>query len=289
MITFTSGAEYHFRQLIENLSTDKPNWRVYHFLTSQVRKGVSVKEATKVAYNIIQNFIKEQEGAVFFCEDGDIIIMYHTKSATLMEEMAYQLHYLFAENINDKNAVEFMHLYDADADFTKIQALAQAKVQATVKVGEIAPTVEKEQSSLNTLLPTDSERKLFAAAAAKRFQREERHILIVEDDPLSLRLVKNVLQAEYKITTAGTGQEAYDSYIRNAPNIVFLDIGLPDSNGLQILEKMLALDSSAYIIMLSGHTYQEAIMQAMKTGARGFVGKPFTRDRLIRYINGANN
>ena len=288
MITFTSGAEYHFRQLLENLSSDRTNWRIYHFLTSDVRKGISRKEATKVAFNIIQNFIKEQEGAVFFCEDGDIIILFHLKSNALMEEMAYQLHYLFAENINEATASKFMQLYDMSADYEKVTLLAQEKVQATINVGETTQ-LEKEPSPINSLTPSESEYKLFAAAAAKRLQRTEKNILIVEDDPLSLRLVKNVLQAEYKITTAGTGQEAYDSYVRNAPNVVFLDIGLPDSNGLQILEKILILDSSAYIIMLSGHTYQEAIMQAMKTGAKGFVGKPFTRDRLIRYINGANN
>ncbi len=285
MITFTSGAEYHFRQLLDNMTTDKANWRVYHFLTSNLRKGINRKEASKVAFNIIQNFIKEQEGAVFFCEDGDIIILFHIKSAPLMEEMAYQLHYLFAENIHNAHSNPFMQLFDLEGDFERASKLAQNKVALTVNVGASLP-IEKAPTPTNSIYPTEHECKIFLAAAHKRSQNQEKHILIVEDDPLSLRLVKNVLQTEYRVTTASTGQEAYESYIRTAPNIVFLDIGLPDSNGLQILEKILTLDKTAYIIMLSGHTYQEAIMQAMKAGAKGFVGKPFTRDRLIRYING---
>lgn len=289
MITFTTGAEYHFRQLLDTLTADRANWRIHHFRISNIRKGINRKEATKIAFNIIQNFIKEQEGAVFFCEDADIIILYHSKAIPLMEEMAYQLHYLFAENLENGDTSSFMKMYDVENEHAQIMALANEKVQSTVAINNPATPQVKETVVSNEVTPTESERKLFASAVAKRLQRTEKQILVVEDDPLSQRLVKNVLHADYKVTTASTGQEAVDSYVRNAPNVVFLDIGLPDANGLQILEKLLNLDSNANIIMLSGHTYQEAIMQAMKTGAKGFVGKPFTRDRLVRYITTTAN
>jgi two-component system chemotaxis response regulator CheY len=286
MITFTSGAEYHFRQLLESIGADKDQWRIYHFRTSSVQRAVSRKEAAKVAFNIIQSFIKEEEGAVFFCEDGDIIVMYNVRVQAVMEEMAYQLQYLFAENIQGELSQDFMRLYKLDTQLDVAKALAENKLNQTI-APNAAPAQPVVAEQVNTLLPTDEERKIFHAVATKRHGRTEKMIMVVEDDPLSQRLVKNVLQNEYKIITAATGQEAFDTFVRQAPDIIFLDIGLPDVSGLQILEKMLILDPAAYIIMLSGHTYQEAIMQAMKSGARGFVGKPFTRDRLIRYINGA--
>jgi two-component system chemotaxis response regulator CheY len=288
MITFTSGAEYHFKQLLESLGADRDQWRLYHFRISSVQRGVSKKEAAKVAFNIIQSFIKEEEGAVFFLEDGDIIVLYNGRVQAVMEEMAYQLQYLFAENINGEHAQDFMRLIHLGTHLDQAKSLAEQKIKTTLNLTvENTPTTPTEQ--VNHLLPNEEERKIFQLAASKRHGKAEKSILIVEDDPLSLRLVKNVLQNEYKIITAATGQEAFDMYTRQAPHIVFLDIGLPDTSGLQILEKILILDPSAYIIMLSGHTYQEAIMQAMKSGARGFVGKPFTRERLIRYITSVNN
>ena len=288
MITFTSGAEYHFRQLLDSLGNDREQWHLYHFRTSSVQKGVSKKEAAKVAFNIIQSFIKEEEGAVFFLEDGDIVVLFNARVQAVMEEMAYQLQYLFAENINGNHAQDFMRLIHLGSHIDHAKSLAEAKIKAT-----LAPSTEAEETPIteqvNSLLPNDEERKIFHMAATKRQGRTEKTILVVEDDPLSQRLVKNVLQNEYKIITAASGQDAFDTYTRQAPEIVFLDIGLPDTSGLQVLEKILILDPSAYIIMLSGHTYQEAIMQAMKSGARGFVGKPFTRDRLIRYITSATH
>lgn len=289
MITFTSGAEFHFKQILDNLGGNANQWKFYSFHISSVKRSVSQKEASKVAFNIIQNFIKEEEGAVFFFENGDIGILFHQRVQQTMDEMAYQLHYLFAENINGENTHNFMSLLDLATDYSKAKELAETKLQSTVTPQSQTQEEEPAKEHTHVLLPTQEERKMFQQSMYKKLNRTEKVILVTEDDPLSQRLVKNVLQNEYKIITATNGQETFDNYVRFAPDIVFLDIGLPDISGLQILEKLLILDPAAYIIMLSGHTYQEAIMQAMKTGARGFVGKPFTRERLIRYIQSATN
>ena len=73
-------------------------------------------------------------------------------------------------------------------------------------------------------------------------------------------------------------------YVTHAPDVLFLDIELPDITGHDVLQKVLEMDPDAFVIMLSGNGNKENIFKAMKTGAKGFVGKPFTKDKLLQYI-----
>jgi two-component system chemotaxis response regulator CheY len=66
--------------------------------------------------------------------------------------------------------------------------------------------------------------------------------------------------------------------------VLFLDIGLPDIDGLKVLERIFKLDPQAYVVMFSGNGSKEHIMRAVELGARGFVGKPFTKEKLFQYI-----
>ena len=74
------------------------------------------------------------------------------------------------------------------------------------------------------------------------------------------------------------------SYVNKAPDVLFLDIGLPDINGHEVLEKLFKLDPDAYVVMFSGNGDKENIMKAVELGAKGFVGKPFSQEKLLQYI-----
>ncbi len=78
---------------------------------------------------------------------------------------------------------------------------------------------------------------------------------------------------------------ALDKYTNIAPDILFLDINLPDVTGHELLEKILILDPDAYVIMLSGNCDRDNITQAISKGAKGFIAKPFTKDKLFQYID----
>jgi two-component system chemotaxis response regulator CheY len=119
---------------------------------------------------------------------------------------------------------------------------------------------------------------------SRRASRETPELMMIEDDAFSRRLVENVLQKQYSITGLGEATLALETYARIAPDLLFLDIDLPDVTGHELLEKILKLDPNAYVIMLSGNCDRENITQAMSKGAKGFVAKPFTRDKLFQYI-----
>ena len=72
--------------------------------------------------------------------------------------------------------------------------------------------------------------------------------------------------------------------IFSAPDAVLLNIGLPDASGLEVLKCIRALDPYAYVVMLTGQASRENVLQATQLGAKGFIGKPFTSEKLLSCI-----
>lgn len=126
--------------------------------------------------------------------------------------------------------------------------------------------------------------ELFQANKLTRGTRQPIHIMLVEDDPLTRRLVTNCFKQEHALITANNAQEAVTNYLLHAPDIVFLDIGLPDTNGFHVLCNIINLDKHAYVVMFSGNSYLENITTALSNGAKGFVAKPFRKEKMQHYI-----
>lgn len=110
------------------------------------------------------------------------------------------------------------------------------------------------------------------------------HVMLVEDDPLTRRLVTGAFKENYALITAESAEEAVANYLLHAPDIVFLDIGLPDASGLQVLQSIMDSDPEAYVVMFSGNSYLDNVTTALGIGASGFVGKPFKKEKMRHYI-----
>lgn len=114
----------------------------------------------------------------------------------------------------------------------------------------------------------------------RRERREDAVIMIVEDDRFTASYAANILNKEYDIVLAKTGEEAISFYIEHAPDMVFLDIHLPGIDGLDTLRALRKIDPNAFIFMLSVDTVKDNIVIANKEGASGFLKKPFGKERL---------
>lgn len=110
------------------------------------------------------------------------------------------------------------------------------------------------------------------------------HLLLVEDLRINADMFRALLP-DHRITIAANGHDGITSYQSEKPDIVFLDLGLPDMSGFDVLEKIRALDASAYVIVLSGMNSEPYVRRAQELGAEGFLGKPYQKDSLNYYIN----
>jgi two-component system KDP operon response regulator KdpE len=112
-------------------------------------------------------------------------------------------------------------------------------------------------------------------------------ILIVEDEPALLRALRIDLRARgYAVATAATGRDALDQASREPPDAVLLDLGLPDTDGIEVIGRLRAW-SSVPIIVLSGRTTAQDKIGALDAGADDYVLKPFAMDELLARLRAA--
>lgn len=112
-------------------------------------------------------------------------------------------------------------------------------------------------------------------------------ILIIEDEKPILRFLSSTLEKnDYSVIRAETGEEALTMIESHCPNLIILDLGLPDMDGIKVLEK---IRSWAYIpvIVVSARTMEKDKVRALDLGADDYITKPFGTEELLARIRTA--
>src|SRR5947209_9542572 len=109
-----------------------------------------------------------------------------------------------------------------------------------------------------------------------------RTILLVDDEPSMLRYMQTVLELEsYKVQTATNGKECIARLERDEkPDLIFLDLLMPELDGMQTLERMREMKSEVKVVMLSCVNETAKVVQCMKLGAQDYLTKPFEKHEL---------
>ena len=109
-------------------------------------------------------------------------------------------------------------------------------------------------------------------------------VLVVDDEPQIIRALRINLQArDYQVVTAVNGRQALDAITHEQPDVVMLDLGLPDMDGVDVIRAIRGW-STVPIIILSGRTQSLAMVRALDAGADDYVTKPFHVDELVARV-----
>ena len=112
-------------------------------------------------------------------------------------------------------------------------------------------------------------------------------ILVVEDEPPIRRLLRTTLSAhDYRVIEATTGAEALSALRHHRPDLILLDLGLPDIDGLALIGKIREL-GPVPVLVLSSRGDESAKVTALDSGADDYVTKPFGADELLARIRAA--
>ncbi len=112
-------------------------------------------------------------------------------------------------------------------------------------------------------------------------------VLLVDDarsERMLLRHALTDLHRRLRIVEAATHAEALERFLEDRPDIVFLDIRMPRSNGLDILEDLLLERPETFVVMISHFGTREHVVRALRHGARDFVVKPFSLQKLAEIL-----
>ena len=112
-------------------------------------------------------------------------------------------------------------------------------------------------------------------------------ILIIEDEESILRFMSTVLKrSDYKVLQASTEAEAFLMIESHCPNLVILDLGLPDMDGMEILKKLRSW-SSLPVLVVSARTMEQDKVQALDQGADDYICKPFGTEEFLARVRTA--
>ncbi len=110
--------------------------------------------------------------------------------------------------------------------------------------------------------------------------------LLIADDDLYVRaVIRKHLQDQGDIIEAESGDKVLELYKQYRPRLVLLDVHIQNSDGFQLLQEILAFDPHAHIVMISSDAIRTNVLRSIQCGAMGFIGKPFEKDILLRYLN----
>ena len=116
-----------------------------------------------------------------------------------------------------------------------------------------------------------------------------KNILVCDDAAFMRMMIKDIL-TKNGYTVAGeaeNGAKAVEKYLELKPDLVMMDITMPEMDGIQALKKIRESDPGANIIMCSAMGQQAMVIEAIQSGAKDFIVKPFDKDRVLEAVKKA--
>ena len=113
-----------------------------------------------------------------------------------------------------------------------------------------------------------------------------KNILIVDDAAFMRMMIKDILfKNGYNVAVeAENGVKAVEKYNELKPDLVLMDITMPEMDGIQALKEIKANDATAQVIMCSAMGQQAMVIESIQSGAKDFIVKPFQADRVLEAV-----
>lgn len=111
-------------------------------------------------------------------------------------------------------------------------------------------------------------------------------VLIVDDSLIIRKKISKILEnlGHDVVFDATNGQEAIDAYIKYKPDLVSMDITMPDMDGITAVKHIIKEDKEAKIIMVTSHGQEDMVIKSIQAGAVGYILKPINDEKLAQVI-----
>ncbi len=107
-------------------------------------------------------------------------------------------------------------------------------------------------------------------------------VLIVDDSKITVKRLSDMVKnaGHNVVSTATSGMLALTEYEKCKPDIVTMDITMPDMDGLETTKKLIEYDPNTLVVMMTSHSQEQMVLDAIEAGAKGYLLKPFDAGRL---------
>lgn len=280
MIVIASKTEIRMRDDLSKCVKSRPNQRC--FLLEFSRTDLDKEELFETFVRLLEDVPDSYMARVYLCRDKDILIMMEG----FMQRQFLDFVKKLAHELKREDFTDLIDILELGTHWVRLENFFTDKIEAINNAtAQKIESERKEIAELRTMeVMLEIDPSLVSSIEERRRKRHRSLVMVADDDQLSRTLAGNVLRDQYDPVFAKNGSEALKEYVASAPDILFLDIGMPDIGGHEVLESLFQIDPDAYIIMFSGRKDKTTIMASLQQGAQGFLGKPFTRDQLYMHV-----
>lgn len=229
---------------------------------------------TSIRYDDINNHLNFYEPDIFICclsgelREDFLKIAEHKRKITRNSIVT-----VIIGSEEDCDNFQKIAVYMADLILVKPITINAIKEQ----IMEFMERIEKEK---------EEQKQLQEKLAAIKEQNERKHVLVIDDDPIMLKLIKGHLGEKYDVATAISGKIARKFLETKKTNLILLDYEMPNENGPEVLEKIRESEALADIpvLFLTGISDKEKIQQALLLKPQGYLLKPIDKEKLLGTI-----
>ena len=273
------SAEHHFLTKLEALKKDPADWIVLHFaLSKQCPHDAIVENRHEIQNKITQSreraeaFLNQfydlassiEEGFLYLFSDHDVVFLGYAKNEAdkKIAQAAYK-----------SMAVQF------SSDMCE-SGLLSNELNRYFKLADKKILSARRFEAYNLMCDENKVESI----TVRRGRREDTIVLMVEDDRFTAAYTSSILNKDFDLVVCKNGEEAISAYIEHAPDIVLMDIHLPGLSGHETLQAIHSIDKEAFVVMVSVDTARKSIENAANFGAKNFLKKPFSKERLMNTV-----
>lgn len=273
----TISAEQKLVSVASSIGRSPSSWQGWSVLQIEVcdlSPGNSAESCLLWVDSILGSYLKDVEGQAYFCHGRSIHVLCKNVSYKILDQVGQQILILMKEEdgllaeykVHNLELDGFSYVSDVFENQSDVRSLSISKYSEAVRLTKIESLEQMvgEKQILN--------------------HKDYARVLLVEDDPVTRWIVRNSLKHECQFATAPNAHQAFSKFQAFQPDIVFLDIDLPDKSGRDVLEWIMRNDPGVCVVMFSSNDNLDNISQTLEDGASGFIAKPFLKEDLIGYI-----
>lgn len=279
MIIQTVEADKELASIASSINQDPKSWENWSSIVFNIPEDdEDIKQDCLLwVKSLCEAYFFDTETRIYFSKNEDIHVLCKNIKIELMDNFIKQIkdmakHYKVDNAID--NTVYFLGDNAQEYQDVIMQKLGKIKLDYADDRPVQQKGKEKAQDRFNLFGKRDPS-----------FANDKVKLLLIEDDPVTTWMVNNALKEECEILSLGYANKVYATYGIYEPDIIFLDIGLPDDSGYEVLKWIKKNDPGALVVMFSSNDNLDNLIEALECGASGFIPKPFLKESLMYYVD----
>ncbi len=191
----------------------------------------------------------------------------------------------FSQRLVDGELPDVVSVKDAEGLHHEMRQLKNETIEVTS--GAVEKSVQPLKQWMDEFREATARHIESINALTTLANRVQQTLLVVDDDKFQYKIIDAALKGEnYRLLFAESGNEAMIMLHKVLPDLILMDVMMPGMSGLEVVRKIKAYPRLADvpIIMLTGKSEKDIVMESLKAGAKGFIVKPYKRDILVTRI-----